>query len=120
MEYDKFKTKEQYLQFRFEWKRRYKKLSDTIRNYKWMRREGDRMWNTANIECRPYENKYYYWVELGKKNDKYSKISAEYREGGWPVKYYSELATAMLEELKLAKVRAQEQYMAQKNIAVPV
>ena len=117
-----FNTKEEYLQYRKDWKEKYKELSQTIREYKWMMKEYDRMWNKAWIaHGDPYALSWHdtrvggrfwdYFHLLEKENEKYQIIRKRYLQGKKWIDYYQKEATAMLEELKIAKVEAQRQYL---------
>ena len=126
----KFNTKEEYLQYRKDWKAEYKQLSQTIREYKWMMKEYNRMWNKAMIaHGNPYALSWYdtrwydtqvtgqfwnYFHLLEKENEKYQIIRKRYEQGKKWIGYYQENATAILEELKEAKLEAQRQYLVSK------
>ena len=45
-----FKTKEEYLQYRKDWKAEYKELSQTIREKKLLHKENSRIFNKAVLE----------------------------------------------------------------------
>ena len=117
-----FPTKEEYLQYRKEWKAKYKELSQTIREYKWMQKEYSRMWNKAWIahgdpftllwdDTRVNPRFWDYLHLMENENEKYRVIRKRYIQGKKWIGYYQENATAMLEELKIAKVEAQRQYL---------
>lgn len=98
--YNTFETKEEYLQYRMEWKAAYKELSQTIRDFKF---------------CNWYES-------LGEKRKspegdiRYAALKAKYNVNWWYVGGLKAKAKAMLQELKEAKLRAQEQYLKQKEL----
>lgn len=105
MKYNEFKTKEEYLAYRSEWKAEYKQLSQDIRDLKFCRNfpMANRFDNPENvkryreIEKRlfPSANQHVYW-ELESKRAQ---------------------ATGMLEQLKEAKMMANYQYLEQKVAA---
>ena len=120
-----FKIKEEYLQYRKDWKTEYKQLSQTIREYKWMQKEYSRMWNKAMIaHGNPYTLSWYdtrmaghfwdYFHLMENENKKYQIIKKRYEQGKKWIGVYQKEATQMLEELKLAKVEAQRQYLTAK------
>jgi hypothetical protein len=90
-----FNSKETYLQYRTDWKRRYASLSQTIRDLKY---------------CRKYSS-------FG--TDRYleTKKTHETTWGFFPQSLawrHRQQASAMLEELKEAKAEAQRQYVESK------
>lgn len=100
----KFTTKEEYLQYRKDWKEEYKQLSQHIRDFKFAR----------------------WYQSLGEKRQnldgdrRLEEIKKKYRTdyfGVWGLKVK---ATSMLEELKFAKKEAQRQYLASKQSLVSV
>lgn len=90
-----FNSRESYLQYRTEWKAKYAKLSDDIRDFKFCRK-------LRNVDTERY--------------DRVKKAHAT-QWGFWPqsLAFGGRLKAAdMLEELKAAKAEAQRQYLAQK------
>ena len=88
-----FTTKDGYLQYRSQWKEQYRQLSADIRDFKF---------------CRKHSS-------IG--TDHYERIKKAHSTqfGFWPQTLAwagRKKATEMLEELKLAKVEAQRQYLA--------
>ena len=99
-----FNSKETYLQYRTIWKQRYAALSQLIRDLKFTRKRFDTSWPKAA-------------------QDRYRRIQKENTSpyGFCPQGLcwrYRQDATAMLEELKLAKAEAQRQYQ-EKHLQVP-
>lgn len=93
-----FNSKEEYIQYRADWKRRYAELSQTIRDLKLCRK------STVTIQALGQMERY----ERTKK-----KHTSAY--GFFPQSlcvYYRAKATEMLLELKAAKEEAQRQYLA--------
>lgn len=92
----KFTNKEEYLAYRSNWKAQYKSLSQDIRNAKF---------------CQWY-------CSLGEKRTT-PQLTARYEEikgyTHWSIPTLKFQARNMLEELKLAKVEAQRQYLASKQ-----
>jgi hypothetical protein len=94
-----FNSKESYLQYRAAWKRRYAALAADIRELKFCRKR-------SSID-----------------SERYERMRQAYGNafGFWPQSlcwHLRQRATALLEELKLAKAEAQRQYLAAH--AVPV
>lgn len=98
----KFNSKEEYLAYRSEWKAEYKQLSKDIRDIKFARNfpVARRFDIGANVRR--------YW-EIEKRLLDNPNTSAEWKLIDLRTKAYW-----MLEELKSAKIRAQEQYLAAK------
>jgi hypothetical protein len=93
-----FTTKEEYLQYRKEWKENYKQLSQQIRDFKfarWYRSLGEKRRTPEGLA-------------------RYQKIEAKYKTNCFYVRGLKVRATSMLAELKLAKEEAQRQYLAAK------
>jgi len=128
MKNTEFKTKEEYLQYRNDWKAEYKQLSQTIREKRWLYKEYSRMWNKAYVaHGNPfiltwdmYENgrcnrrflDYLHLME--KENKQYQILEQKYREDKNWLGVNCKQATQMLEELKEAKQKAWRQYKASK------
>ena len=120
----KFTNKEEYLQYRKEWKADYKQLSQTIREKKWLHREFNRMWNKAMI-AHGHPNTHWdntksgrFWEYLDvmqKENPQYVELKKKYTNDRKRVELYSKQATQMIEELKEAKQEAQRQYLASRK-----
>ena len=94
----KFTNKEEYLAYRSNWKAQYKELSQQIR-----------------------DAKFCHWFHSLKREDRIKSAQAHYDSiSSVACDWYSiykmkKQATAMLEELKEAKVEAQRQYLASKE-----
>ena len=121
----KFTNKEEYLQYRKDWKEEYKQLSQTIREKKWLYKEYSRMWNKAmiahghpdthwdnTIKSRSF---WEYLDVMQKENPQYVELNKKYTNDQKWVELYSKQATQMLNELKEAKQEAQRQYLAFKK-----
>jgi ClpP class serine protease len=121
----KFTNKEEYLQYRREWKAEYKQLSQTIREKKWLHKEFSRMWNKAMIAHGHPDTHWNnniksgrFWEYLDvmqKENPQYVELKKKYTNDRKWVELYSKQATQMIEELKEAKLEAQRQYLASKE-----
>ena len=96
----KFTTKEEYLQYRQEWKEEYKQLSQKIRDYKF-----GAWYGTLGPKRRSAQG-----------NARYAQIRQQYKTECFYVRGLQTKATSMLAELKLAKVEAQRQYLASKQM----
>ena len=115
-----FKTKEEYLQYKKDWKSEYKELSQTIREKKILHKKNSRIFNKAVSEkgwgdglWRMVE----FFTEDKKKTDpKYKELVEKYKDDRRWVENLSSEATMMLEELKESKMEAQRQYLASKNL----
>ena len=122
MRNNQFKTKEEYLQYRKDWKAEYKLISQAIRDKKWLRKEYCRAFNqTMNLHGHPWNGVYNesqrdaFVEDLNhdlKENKRYQELKDKWKDC---LESYREDATAMLEELKLAKQEARRQYLASKE-----
>ena len=101
----KFKGKDEYLQYRAQWKQDYAQLSANIRDFKFCRKSPTTI------------------AALGQ-TDRYERVKKAHSNqwGFWPSSLAwrgRKEAAAMLDELKLAKIEAQRQYLeAHKPLAV--
>jgi hypothetical protein len=119
-----FKTKEEYLQYKKDWKAEYKELSLTIREKKILRKENSRIFNKGVSEkgSPGWENPglwrlIEFLTEEKKKSDpKYKELTEKYKDDRRWLEDLSCDATLMLEELKESKREAQRQYLASKNL----
>lgn len=115
-----FKTKQEYLTFKKEWKEEYKKLSTTIRNLRYMAKEEARSCNKyINLNKNRMYPEYFKSVkdEL-KSNIHYQKLlnfSVDSMYKSYYVNKHVEIAREMLENLKQAKLESQRQYLLQKE-----
>jgi hypothetical protein len=97
----KFQGKDEYLQYRKQWKHEYAQLSADTRDFKFCRKS----LNTI--------------AKLGQ-TDRYNRVKSKHSNqfGFWPEGLAFKnrhKATAMLEELKAAKIEAQRQYLSARN-----
>ena len=70
-----FTNKETYLAYRSEWKANYKKLTETIREYKWIAKECSRAYNTSWLETNgQFPNYYRRGAEILKANPRYESL----------------------------------------------
>jgi hypothetical protein len=94
-----FKTKEEYLAYRSEWKAEYKQLSQDIRDLKFCRNfpQANRFNNPANV-------KRYREIQKRLFNNVNTNVY-------WVLEEKKRKATDMLEQLKEAKQEAQRQYL---------
>lgn len=95
-----FTNKNEYLQYRKDWKANYKQLSQQIRNFKfayWYQQplRADR--RTLELDAR------------------YERICKQYKTNCFYTYGLKQKAKSMLAELKLAKQEAQRQYLASKE-----
>lgn len=115
----KFTTKEEYLQYRKDWKEEYMALSQTISERKWLHSRYCSIANKANLEVgMSYQNinKYFDYIKMLSEEDvQYKEIRAKQN---WRIskEKLSVTATKMLEELKLAKIEANKQYLVFKQL----
>lgn len=96
----KFTNKEEYLQYRKDWKAEYKQLSQQIRDAKFCRwyasiRRQDRM--------------------TPERDERWAKISGKTDYSYWAIKTLKVQATNMLDVLKESKQEAHQQYLAGKQ-----
>ncbi len=115
-----FKTKEEYLQYRKEWKAEYKQLSENIRLLKFAIRLGQRK-KSGGKELNKYEE------DIIEQAIKIAKPHIRQWGNDFWLWYLittretlSVTATCMLGELKASKEEAQRQYIEQKNSLVTV
>jgi hypothetical protein len=117
-----FTNKTEYLAYRANWKAKYNELSQKIRALKQMAKEESRACNEARkMKFDPSKN---WWSEyflatqnILNKNENYQKLKTTYPNvNSCYINKYKEEATAMLEELKEAKVEANRQYLASKQL----
>lgn len=117
----KFTTKEEYLQYRKDWKEEYMALSQTIRERKWLHSRYCSIANKANLEVgMNYQNinKYFNYIKMLSEEDvQYKEIRAKQN---WRIskETLSLNATIMLQELKDAKIEANRQYLASRKVEV--
>jgi hypothetical protein len=121
-----FKTKEEYLAYRVQWKADYQELTQDIRNLKWLRATRCRAYSKVIKDLRRPDGEYYRKLVAGVKkylNDipQYGKLIKKYF-GDKPYWIEGRLqdkrieATCMLGELKQAKIESNE--MRQKLLVV--
>lgn len=96
-----FTNKETYLAYRSAWKAEYKQLSQDIRDLKFCR---------GFPQAKRFEN------YAGKNVERYREIEKRLFNNvntcvEWKLAEYRDKASAMMEDLKEAKVKAQEQYL---------
>jgi len=128
-----FTTKQEYLTYRSEWKKKYNELSQSIRDMKFVRKIHAQIFSKAEkiINEQGAKSNYYreLWdiqegllKELRETHERYSLIFNKYKDKNGIIRWYSLIdeyrksATQMLEELKLAKIEANRQYLASKSI----
>lgn len=123
MKHNEFKTKDEYLQYRKEWKAEYKQLTKDIRLLKVGKKDAQRgstCWRNKNAldEALMLTSKIVEETYRWEPKERAKKL-LEGKEYSW-ILWYSlptcqQNATRMLEELKLAKQEAQRQYEEQKQ-----
>lgn len=122
MRNNKFKTKEEYLQYRKDWKDQYKLLSQIIKDKKWLRNRSNNAWSKAWIECNgktdgkseTWSARYEYYKNYLNYDVTYKELSDKYKNDRCIESYQIEVRL-MLSELKDAKVEANRQYLAGKQ-----
>lgn len=122
---NQFTNKEEYLTYRSDWKVEYKALSQTIRDVKLMWRYTSQACNKAiqmvgGSITYDNVNKYFrYAEEMVKEDVRIKNLYEKYNnDKKWIRKTrneYKKEATLMLEELKLAKIEANRQYLERKQ-----
>jgi len=122
-----FKTKEEYLEYRSEWKEKYARLSKSLRIYRQCCNANLTIWNKAMLMAFGSGGRDYYEkmskafdihkVLLTEKTENHKKLESFIASNEY-VKGSSADATAMLEELKEAKLESQRQYLEQKKMQV--
>lgn len=117
-----FTNKEEYLAYRSEWKAGYKELSNIIREKKWMRKEYSRAYNKAKRQIGAgrdyYSNLWATTDALLSDNKRYAELKQKYKSDKIWLEKYRAVAKDMNEDLKLAKIEAQRQYLEQKNLVL--
>lgn len=118
---NKFTTKQEYLDYRSNWKSEYKKTSQIIRDLRYIDKEYARAYNKAWMSTSTdytgnWRSKFYNrTLEILNENKKYQELTLKYKPMVGNTKAYKALATDMLNELKEAKVEAQRQYLESKQ-----
>jgi hypothetical protein len=104
-----FNSKETYLAYRSEWKAKYKQLSQDIRDLKFCRGfpQAKRFTDYAGANVARYR-------EIEKRLFNNANTCVE-----WKLSEKRDQAFRMLEELKLAKLEAQVQYLSEKTQLAP-
>jgi len=114
-----FNTREEYIQYRKNWKDKYLILSNIIRDHKLMRKYTNQACSLAlsMIGGRLYYNNissYFRNVENNKlENVKLQKLYNKYKNSKKQLIDYQKDARNMMEELTNAKIEANKQYIAQ-------
>jgi hypothetical protein len=112
----KFTNKETYLTYRSEWKVKYNTLGETIREYKWMNKAYNQAYSKSWVKTKGKFPDYYLQADASLKvNPRYQYLLNKYKGSNFFMEKIRKTATAMLEELKLAKQEAQQQYLADKK-----
>lgn len=115
-----FTTKKEYLQYRKDWKEEYKTLSQNIREHKLIRRY---LSKTANEAMKmvggilSYDNtkRYFEYINtLNKENEHLQELLKKHK--GTYLGSLRKHAREMLAELKEAKIEANRQYLANKQL----
>lgn len=116
-----FTSKEEYIQYRKDWKNEYMTLSQNIRDYKLIRRYSTQACNKA-IQMvggmLSYDNtsRYFKYVDENRKeNIKLQTLLKKYNNVN-KLMVESKKATLMLEELKQAKLKANSQYLKSRKV----
>lgn len=118
---NKFTTKQEYLHYRSNWKSEYKKISQTIRDLRYIEKEYATAYNKAWVSTSTnytdnWHSKFYNrTLEILKENKKYQELTLKYKPMVGSTTVYKASATDMLNELKEAKVEAQRQYLESKQ-----
>lgn len=120
----KFTTKEEYLQYRKDWKEEYIALSQTIRDHKTIRNLrnkacGKAMQMIGGILSYDNVNKYFRYTEQNLKEDiQLQSLMGKYKDVKTWLETQRTEASLMMEELTNAKIEANKQYIASKNLVV--
>jgi hypothetical protein len=123
MRNNKFTTKKEYLQYRKDWKKEYMELSQTIRDYKLIQKYGSQDCNKAiqmvggKIEYSNVNAYFRYVEQMRKENNKLQALLLKYKNSRKYISDYKKEARLMMEELTNAKIEANLQYIASKNLA---
>ena len=122
-----FKTKEEYLTYRSEWKKNYASLSQSIRIQRLFDKECGRNWNRALLLGFQVNGTYYDKIiatykfqnefATEPKSELYLKLKS-YIDSSKFIKHTNDTAFNMLEELKMAKLESQRQYLEQKILVI--
>lgn len=127
-----FTNKQEYLAYRSEWKARYKEVSQSIRDMKFVRKIHAQIFTKSEKKVNEQGAKQNYYrelwdiqegllKELRESDTRYKAIFEKHKDKNGIIRWYSLVdefrkeATQMLEELKLAKVEANRQYLASKE-----
>jgi hypothetical protein len=118
----KFKTKEEYLQYRKDWKEEYMALSQTIRDHKLIHKYYAQGANQAiqmvggKIDNSNINAYFRYVDQMHKENQKLQTLLLKYKNCRKYLSGYRKEARLMMEELDNAKIEANKQYLASKNL----
>ena len=127
-----FTNKQEYLTYRSEWKARYKEVSQSIRDMKYIRTvyaqtcsRAEKVLDKNGVKSNRYSELWQLQStmlkELPEKNPHYGKLFEKYKDKNGNVPWYYKIdefredARKMLEELKLAKIEANRQYLVSKS-----
>jgi len=127
-----FTTKQEYLTYRCDWKKKYNELSESIRDMKFVRKIHAQIFSKSEkiMNKRGAKSNYYrelwdlqegFQKELRETNERYSLVFNKYKDVNGIIRWYSlineyrKTVTQMLEELKLAKIEANRQYLVSKE-----
>lgn len=119
-----FTNKQEYLQYRKEWKETYKQLSNDIRESKWMRNISQRAYSDGYNQTYEYNRVVKYVESTLLENKRYIELYNKHiGKFIWyrlipDIKKMSLKAKNMLDELKLAKIEANRQYHANNTIDI--
>jgi hypothetical protein len=117
----KFTTKEEYLQYRKDWKEEYMELTQIIRDHKLIRRYCSQDCNKAiqmiggKIEYHNINSYFRYVDKMHKENEKLQALLLKYKGCSKYLWSYRKDAKFMMEELANAKIEANNQYLASKQ-----
>lgn len=118
----KFTTKEEYLQYRKDWKEEYMTLSQMIRDYKTIRNLrnkacGKAMQMIGGVLSYDNVNKYFRCAEQNIKEDAYlQSLIEKYKDKKTWLEKQRKEAKEMMQELTDAKIEANKQYLSSKQL----
>jgi hypothetical protein len=124
---NKFTNKQEYLEYRKQWKHDYKLLSEKIRDFKYMKKIHQQVTSPIWSKFRA-DSTYTYPIALKTIDDDlltheqyqslFKKHSLKHNYGVFVIDRLKKQATDMLLELKEAKIEAQRQYLTSKQLSV--
>lgn len=121
MRNSKFTTKEEYLQYRKNWKEEYMALTQVIRDHKLIQRYCSQDCNKAiqmvggKLDYSNISAYFRYVEQMHKENEKLQTLLLKYKGSRKYLLNYRKEAKFMMEELANAKIEANRQYLTSKQ-----